>query len=184
LSALDDNWRGPHSVLDNISLRIKKMPTHVSRALLKEQLPRQSLWQRRPRRPFSPPAPRRQISRILIWDAACSIRAAKEAPKHKDYILPLIFTKRLCDVFDDELNRIAAEVGSRKKAFHSPRWIARRPVPGKAIVRFYFPSCRTMPRARSSQNSNSSASSGFEAKLSLAERLADSRPPLQTTPGA
>jgi type I restriction enzyme M protein len=48
-----------------------------------------------------------------IWDAACSIRGAKDAPKYKDYILPLIFTKRLCDVFDDELNRIAAEVGSR-----------------------------------------------------------------------
>ncbi len=52
-----------------------------------------------------------------IWDAACSIRGAKDAPKYKDYILPLIFTKRLCDVFDDELNRIAAKVGSRKKAF-------------------------------------------------------------------
>ena len=46
-----------------------------------------------------------------IWDAACSICGAKDAPKYKDYILPLIFTKRLCDVFDDELNRIAAEVG-------------------------------------------------------------------------
>ena len=42
-----------------------------------------------------------------IWDAACSIRGAKDAPKYKDFILPLIFTKRLCDVFDDELNRIA-----------------------------------------------------------------------------
>ena len=52
-----------------------------------------------------------------IWDAACSIRGAKDAPKYKDYILPLIFTKRLCDVFDDELNRIAAEVGSRRSAF-------------------------------------------------------------------
>ena len=52
-----------------------------------------------------------------IWDAACSIRGAKDAAKYKDYILPLIFTKRLCDVFDDELNRIAKEVGSRKKAF-------------------------------------------------------------------
>jgi type I restriction enzyme M protein len=51
-----------------------------------------------------------------IWDAACSIRGAKDAPKYKDFILPLIFTKRLCDVFDDELNRIAAEVGSRRKA--------------------------------------------------------------------
>lgn len=52
-----------------------------------------------------------------IWDAACSIRGAQEAPKFKDFILPLIFTKRLCDVFDDELNRIAVEVGSRAKAF-------------------------------------------------------------------
>ena len=52
-----------------------------------------------------------------IWDAACSIRGAKDAPKYKDFILPLIFTKRLCDVFDDELNRIAVEVGSRHKAF-------------------------------------------------------------------
>jgi len=52
-----------------------------------------------------------------IWDAACSIRGAKDAPKFKDYILPLVFTKRLCDVFDDELNRIAKEVGSRAKAF-------------------------------------------------------------------
>jgi type I restriction enzyme M protein len=48
-----------------------------------------------------------------IWDAACSIRGAKDAPKFKDYILPLIFAKRLCDVFDDEIDRIAKEVGSR-----------------------------------------------------------------------
>jgi type I restriction enzyme M protein len=42
-----------------------------------------------------------------IWDATCSIRGAKDAPKYKDYIIPLIFTKRICVVFDDELNRIA-----------------------------------------------------------------------------
>jgi len=52
-----------------------------------------------------------------IWDAACSIRGAKDAPKYKEFILPLIFAKRLCDVFDDKLNRIAKEVGSRAKAF-------------------------------------------------------------------
>ncbi len=67
-----------------------------------------------------------------IWDAACSIRGAKDAPKYKDYILPLIFTKRLCDVFDDELNRIAKEVGSRKKAFQ----LAKR---DHKLVRFYLP---------------------------------------------
>jgi hypothetical protein len=33
------------------------------------------------------------------------------------YILPLIFTKRPREVFDDELNRIAKGVGSRAKAF-------------------------------------------------------------------
>ena len=38
-----------------------------------------------------------------IWDAACSIRGAKDAAKYKEFILPLIFAKRLCDVFDDEL---------------------------------------------------------------------------------
>src|SRR3989449_2705776 len=52
-----------------------------------------------------------------IWDAACSIRGAEDAPKYKEFILPLIFAKRLCDVFDDELDRIAKEVGSRTKAF-------------------------------------------------------------------
>jgi hypothetical protein len=31
-----------------------------------------------------------------IWDAACSIRGAQDAAKYKDFILPLIFTKRLC----------------------------------------------------------------------------------------
>src|SRR5437870_2641734 len=67
-----------------------------------------------------------------IWDAACSIRGAKDAPKFKDYILPLVFTKRLCDVFDDELNRIAKEVGSRAKAFKLVQH-------DKKLVRFYLP---------------------------------------------
>lgn len=39
-----------------------------------------------------------------IWDAACSIRGAKDAPKYKDYILPLIFTKRLgLDNVEDDI---------------------------------------------------------------------------------
>ena len=67
-----------------------------------------------------------------IWDAASSIRGAKDAPKYKDYILPLIFTKRLCDVFDDEVNRIAKEVGSRKKAFQLAK-------ADHKLVRFYLP---------------------------------------------
>ncbi len=79
-----------------------------------------------------------------IWDAACSIRGAKDAPKYKDYILPLVFTKRLCDVFDDEINRIAAEVGSRKKAFSLAKMDWQKAKPGKdgkkqAMVRFFIP---------------------------------------------
>jgi len=75
-----------------------------------------------------------------IWDAACSIRGAKDAPKYKDYILPLIFAKRLCDVFDDELNRIAKEVGSRAKAFQLIQldWQKAKDKK-KAMVRFYLP---------------------------------------------
>ncbi|MBT4511375.1 MAG: type I restriction-modification system subunit M N-terminal domain-containing protein, partial [Chloroflexi bacterium] len=67
-----------------------------------------------------------------IWDAACSIRGAKEASKYKDYILPLIFVKRLCDVFDDEIDRIADNVGSRAKAFKLVKH-------DKKLVRFYLP---------------------------------------------
>ena len=67
-----------------------------------------------------------------LWDAACSIRGAKDAPKYKDYILPLVFAKRLCDVFDDEVNRIAKEVGGRAKAF---KLIER----DHKLVRFYIP---------------------------------------------
>jgi len=67
-----------------------------------------------------------------LWDAACSIRGAKDAPKYKDYILPLVFAKRLCDVFDDEINRIAKEVGGRAKAFKLVN-------KDKKLVRFYIP---------------------------------------------
>ncbi len=34
-----------------------------------------------------------------LWDAACEIRGPLDAPKFKDYILPLVFLKRLSDVF-------------------------------------------------------------------------------------
>ena len=67
-----------------------------------------------------------------IWNASCSIRGAQEAPKYKNFILPLVFVKRLCDVFDDEIDRIAKEVGSREKAF---KWVKQ----DKKIVRFYIP---------------------------------------------
>ena len=47
----------------------------------------------------------------MLWDAACSIRGEKDAAKFKDYLLPLLFLKRLSDVFDDEIERLAQEFG-------------------------------------------------------------------------
>jgi len=43
-----------------------------------------------------------------LWEAACLIRGPIDAPKFKDYILPLLFYKRLSDVYDDEIARLAA----------------------------------------------------------------------------
>jgi len=50
-----------------------------------------------------------------LWEAACVVRGPLDAPKFKDYILPLIFLKRLSDVFDDEIDRLASEVGGDRE---------------------------------------------------------------------
>ncbi|MEW6664106.1 MAG: N-6 DNA methylase [Thermodesulfobacteriota bacterium] len=46
-----------------------------------------------------------------LWEAACKIRGEIDAPKYKDYILPLIFLKRLSNVFDDEIEKLSTEYG-------------------------------------------------------------------------
>ncbi len=51
-----------------------------------------------------------------LWDAACVIRGATDAPKFKDFILPLIFYKRLSDVFDDEFAKQVEEFGDETAA--------------------------------------------------------------------
>ncbi|MGM0588081.1 MAG: N-6 DNA methylase [Bacteroidota bacterium] len=51
-----------------------------------------------------------------LWDAACKLRGPVDAPKYKDYILPLIFVKRLSDVFEDEMEALAEEYGGRDMA--------------------------------------------------------------------
>jgi len=79
-----------------------------------------------------PKEPENKSMEAWIWDAACSIHGAVDAPKYKDFILPLIFVKRLCDVFDDEINRLAADIGSRAKTFKLVKH-------DKKQVRFYIP---------------------------------------------
>ena len=55
--------------------------------------------------------PSTQTMEQMLWNAACSIRGEKDAAKFKDYLLPLLFLKRLSDVFDDEIERLAEEYG-------------------------------------------------------------------------
>jgi type I restriction enzyme M protein len=72
----------------------------------------------------------------MLWDAACSIRGEKDAPKFKDYILPLIFIKRLSDVFDDEVKRLAETYGDIATATAVLE-------ADHTLVRFYLPpECR------------------------------------------
>ena len=68
----------------------------------------------------------------MLWDAACSIRGEKDAAKYKDYLLPLLFLKRLSDVFDDEIDRLEVELGDRETA----QDIIER---DHGVVRFYLP---------------------------------------------
>ena len=76
-----------------------------------------------------------------LWDAACVIRGATDAPKFKDFILPLIFYKRLSDVFDDEFAKQIEEFGDEEAARgiidadHQDALKSGR----SPIVRFYIP---------------------------------------------
>ena len=76
-----------------------------------------------------------------LWEAACAIRGPLDAPKFKDYILPLIFLKRLSDVFEDELARLTEEYGSRETAEAIIEGERERDIlaEGRGSVRFYIP---------------------------------------------
>jgi len=101
-----------------------------------------------------------------LWDAACSIRGALDAPKFKDYILPLIFAKRLSDVFDDEVARLAEEFGDEKTA----RALVKK---DHALVRFYIP-----PKGRWSEIRQSAANVGERVTDAL-RAIARENPALQ-----
>lgn len=67
-----------------------------------------------------------------LWEAACKIRGDVDAAKFKDYILPLIFLKRLSDVFEDELTKLEKEYGSRDV-------VEQLLAEDHSLVRFYLP---------------------------------------------
>jgi type I restriction enzyme M protein len=78
-----------------------------------------------------------------LWDAACSIRGAIDAPKFKDYILPLLFYKRLCDVYEDEIKRLVTE-----KVFLSEEFAKLVVKSDRRLVRFYIPEEYTWQEVR------------------------------------
>lgn len=67
-----------------------------------------------------------------LWEAACKIRGEIDAPKYKDYILPLIFLKRLSDVFTDEMKGLRDEYGNMQVSED----IAQK---DHSVLRFYIP---------------------------------------------
>ena len=67
-----------------------------------------------------------------LWDAACKIRGEIDAPKYKDYILPLIFLKRLSDVFDDEEQKLSESYGDKGM-------VEQLLTEDHGLVRFYIP---------------------------------------------
>ena len=73
-------------------------------------------WTRRRSRRGQASVPDTKPMEQMLWDAACSIRGEKDAAKFKDYLLPLLFLKRLSDVFDDEIDRLTQEYGDRELA--------------------------------------------------------------------
>ena len=68
-----------------------------------------------------------------LWRAACSIRGEVDAARYKDYILPLVFYKRLDDVYDDELQKLGkslnVDAGTAELFAATDR----------SLVRFYLP---------------------------------------------
>lgn len=68
-----------------------------------------------------------------LWEAACSIRGEIDASKYKEFILPLIFLKRLSDVFEDELNNLNKDREIAKKLADADHSLVRFFVPEKAL---------------------------------------------------
>src|SRR5438094_1162932 len=93
-----------------------------------------------------------------LWEAACQIRGPLDAPKFKDYILPLIFLKRLSDVFEDEVAHLAREFGDAATA-------AKLVEQDHKLVRFFIP--------RKSRWANVA-----QTATGLGEYLTDAVPPL------
>jgi len=101
---------------------------------------------------FAPPDEHLDISMLetWLWDAACAIRGSTDAPKFKDFILPLVFFKRLSDVFDDEFAAHVKEYGDEATAREIVEAdLAHALKTGSTpIIRFYIPKEYSWKRIR------------------------------------
>src|SRR3972149_5534360 len=77
-----------------------------------------------------------------LWKAACSIRGEIDAARYKDYILPLIFYKRLDDVYADELTKLAQTLDM------SAKQAAGLAAVDRSLIRFYIPDDARWDEAR------------------------------------
>jgi len=48
-----------------------------------------------------------------LWGAATLLRGTIDAGDYKQFIFPLLFYKRLCDVFDEEVKAALEGIGRR-----------------------------------------------------------------------
>lgn len=46
-----------------------------------------------------------------LWESANILRGPVDAADFKTYIFPLLFLKRICDVWDEEYEEIVADTG-------------------------------------------------------------------------
>ncbi len=63
-----------------------------------------------------------------LWKAACSVRGELSAHEYKDYILPLVFYKRLDDLYSDDV----AKVGLPENLIAADRKLTRFYIPAEA----------------------------------------------------
>jgi type I restriction enzyme M protein len=52
-----------------------------------------------------------------LWESANILRGPVDAADFKTYIFPLLFFKRICDVWDEEYKEIVAETGDEQLAY-------------------------------------------------------------------
>ena len=55
-----------------------------------------------------------------LWEAAHIITGPIDASDYKTYIFPILFFKRICDVYDEELEKAIKETGGDAEMAKAP----------------------------------------------------------------